>query len=816
MRYHVKGGIWKNTEDEILKAAVMKYGLNQWSRISSLLVRKSAKQCKERWYEWLDPQIKKTEWTRDEEEKLLHLAKMFPCQWRTIAPIVGRTAYQCLEHYEKLLDRAQGRESDENDSRRLRPGEIDPNPETKPARPDPIDMDEDEKETLNEARARLANTHGKKAKRKAREKQLEEARRLAALQKKRELKSAGIEVVLRLPRKKKKEMNYNVDVPLMRKVPEGSFKPGAEETPASNKFKGAISLQFLENRNRDDEEEKFRKIDDKRMKNLKQKNLPEALEKINKMNDPSNILQRNKLNLPEPQVTDKELEGISKLTATGLVDSMGLQSGRNNMNLNNYNATKVLMGDYTTQRTLAPNSTFRTPKVEDHVMKEAKIAISLRETDTPLVGGQNAVEDLQNYMNYKKTEANRNNFKTPGPIQTPNLNNSRYTNPSINNNNLSNTKLTNSQLTERTPLRDEMNINMSEENQNAWENSIVNASNSISDFKPLPVKLLLSNLPKPQNKYEIDFTDNTDQIEKEIEEKELKQKIPEDAEQTKARNMYLQQQKETLEILHQTNAVQRDFPRPSEINYNYRSYSDIKMSVSDEEIPNSELIQRAGEYVNKEMIKLLEYDAINHPMKGSKIPNHKNFDVEMELEEHTLDEKHSAINMIKEEMKNLYELNKGNKDFVNIDSLREFSRIWKEVKDQSYFISDVNMFFHIEDMEKSKKFDSLQETFKNGKSVFIKEEIISKKLEEKATMLTNGYLKRFHTHLNKFSELSSNINELKTQHALYSEMKLQEEKAIKRRQNSIDEDIQRLKIKNKELQGTYKKYSEKIEELEKI
>lgn len=42
--------------------------------------------------------------------------------------------------------------------RKLRPGEIDPAPETKPARPDPIDMDEDEKEMLSEARARLANT----------------------------------------------------------------------------------------------------------------------------------------------------------------------------------------------------------------------------------------------------------------------------------------------------------------------------------------------------------------------------------------------------------------------------------------------------------------------------------------------------------------------------------------------------------------------------------------------------------------------------------------------------------------------------------
>ena len=54
------------------------------------------------------------------------------------------------------------------DPRRLRPGEIDPHPETKPARPDPVDMDEDEKEMLSEARARLANTKGKKAKRKKR------------------------------------------------------------------------------------------------------------------------------------------------------------------------------------------------------------------------------------------------------------------------------------------------------------------------------------------------------------------------------------------------------------------------------------------------------------------------------------------------------------------------------------------------------------------------------------------------------------------------------------------------------------------------
>ena len=44
------------------------------------------------------------------------------------------------------MDQAQGKnEPDENDPRKLKPGEIDPNPETKPAKPDPVDMDEGER-----------------------------------------------------------------------------------------------------------------------------------------------------------------------------------------------------------------------------------------------------------------------------------------------------------------------------------------------------------------------------------------------------------------------------------------------------------------------------------------------------------------------------------------------------------------------------------------------------------------------------------------------------------------------------------------------
>lgn len=139
-----------------LKAAISKYGLNQWSRCASLLAKKTAKQCKQRWSEWLDPSIKKTEWSTEDDQKLLTMAKLLPTQWRTIAPIVGRTATQCLERYQKLLDEQETRESGDlglagpeggeaaapsaDDVRRLRPGEVDAYAESRPARPDAIDM----------------------------------------------------------------------------------------------------------------------------------------------------------------------------------------------------------------------------------------------------------------------------------------------------------------------------------------------------------------------------------------------------------------------------------------------------------------------------------------------------------------------------------------------------------------------------------------------------------------------------------------------------------------------------------------------------
>lgn len=304
----------------------MKYGRNQWARISSLLVRKTPKQCKARWNEWLDPRIRKTEWSREEDEKLLHLAKVFPSQWGTISDLVGRTAQMCLERYEKLLDEAAaGKEGTGEgtsagtslaDVRKLRPGEVDPSPETKPARPDPVDMDEDEKEMLAEARARLANTQGKKAKRKAREKLLDEARRAAALQKRKELIAAGLPGIAFRHR----GMNYNTEIPFERKPVPGLHDATEELAEEAEDIREAAKEKRILTRSKDAIELEARRKDvQKDRARVEQGFLPAALERKLKEQQAA---RRAPLSLPSPQIDEADLEHIAK-HRLALTDTVG-------------------------------------------------------------------------------------------------------------------------------------------------------------------------------------------------------------------------------------------------------------------------------------------------------------------------------------------------------------------------------------------------------------------------------------------------------------------------------------------------------------
>lgn len=743
MRIMVKGGVWKNTEDEILKAAVMKYGKNQWARISSLLVRKSPKLCKARWYEWLDPSIKKTEWSREEEEKLLHLAKLMPTQWRTIAPIVGRTASQCLEHYNKLLDAAQ--EKDESydpadDPRRLRPGEIDPNPEAKPARPDPVDMDEDEKEMLSEARARLANTKGKKAKRKAREKQLEEARRLAALQKRRELKAAGID----LPDRKRriKGIDYNKEIPFQKKAPAGFYDVGDEETraPEDPSFVN-VNLDRLEGKRKTDEEARAQRMDAKRAKIKEAKNLPAAIMQINKLNDPEQVHKRAKLSLPTPQITDEELEQIAKMEEAGMVQTEGGSA-----------ATKTLLSNYGATPARTPMRTpLRTPATRDTVLMEAQNLVALTNAPTPLKGGENTPLHPSDFSGATPRPTT---IQTPNVLATPLHATPQRTPGSFSQGN----------ATPRGGFRDQLGLN-EEEGMSSLQ---AEKRRQLAHKKNLQKGLL--GLPAPKNEYQISVPQVPDLD-------EVENKMEEDATDVLARENKKQQEREQLRLRERSTVIQRNLPRPLSIP-KYKA-----PSVG----PSQDPLALAEELVRAEVEAILIHDHELFPVSANLPPA-----IFADWDTFTDDEVKQAAELISAEPR---ENEKGESvDPKQIDRA-SLDESWEEAFNDILYVPTLKKFIRASRSQKPHVVSGYQAKFEGLLNQMKREAGKAAKLEKKLAVYNGGYMSRSDTLLAQIAQGYNQLEQSVTEANCFRALREIEITAISSRieklTNEAEEQVQR-------------------------
>ena len=605
----IKGGVWKNSEDEVLKAAVMKYGMNQWDRVASLLVRKSGKQCKARWFEWLDPSIRKTEWTREEDEKLLHLAKLMPTQWRTIAPIVGRTAAQCLERYERLLDQALGRDADAggagaaggSDPRRLRTGEIDPNPESRAARPDPVDMDEDEKEMLNEARARLANTRGKKAKRKAREAQLEEAKRLAALQKRREMRAAGIE---ERHRQKIVGIDYNREIAFQRKPPPGFFDTAEEEEEgrqrqAERQFRPA-SIHEVDGKRRRDSEKDLARRDRARTEIAKRKDAPTSLKKLLELNEGTVTVKRGKIALPAPQVGERELSEIARGGPGG--------SGADEENVEGAGeaATRVLLPDYRqTPGLTAGRTPLRTPASGVDTLMEDAAALARRQAaPTPLAGGETVPlgSDFGGITPAQRTMATPSALvASKGASATPDVR--------------VRSGASSGGGRPETPMRDGLNTNREVSGVDAstpeMEGSLLPAGIDPS-YVGTPAGLLaaLKALPAPKNEYQVVIPDLPEIDEDDDIDADQENRVPEDAEVVQQRLERKREAEVEADMQKRSQVVQQGLPRLQV--EELPEVGDRPVQAPGKE--SAALLGAAERMLLEEVQLMVEHDAQRHPV----------------------------------------------------------------------------------------------------------------------------------------------------------------------------------------------------------
>ncbi|KAI4476241.1 hypothetical protein M0804_013781 [Polistes exclamans] len=612
------------------------------------------------------------------------------------------------------------------------------------------------------------------AKRKAREKQLEEARRLAALQKRRELRAAGITVSQK--NKRKRGINYNSEIPFEKRPAPGFYDTSEEHIdPLAIDF-SKMRQQQLDGDHKQEKEEMERRKDKQKLKQRKENDIPMGM-----LNNEEPVKKRSKLVLPEPQISDQELQQVVKLgRASEVAREVATESG--------ITLSDSLLADYSLPTNVAV--TPRTPAAQDKILQEAQNVMALTHVDTPLKGGLNT--PLSN-SDFSGVVPVTNVIATPNTILATPFRSQRSDGTPLNSfNTPASSRQQNGVLT--TPIRDKLSINP-DDGISGSETPVIQKQAK----EQLRAGLIA--LPTPRNDYEIVVPD--DETINENTSTPANDIVEDQADIDVRQQQELLEQKKR-ELARRSQVIQRDLPRPVDVNMNIlRPFMDTPLTD----------MQRAEELIKREMITMMQYDALQNPMQQNrKSASNSLAQAQAYLEQHPYinfeeEELDAAKKLLTDEM-NIVKDGMAHGDL----SLDAYTTVWEECLSQILYLETQKRYTRATLASKKDRVEACERKLEENRMHMTGEAKKAARMEKKLKIITGGYQTRAQVLIKQLHDLCEQIEQAHLELSTFQFLQNQEEAAVPRRVNALIEDVNRQIERERILQMRYAQLQDKLQQ----
>lgn len=516
------------------------------------------------------------------------------------------------------------------------------------------------------------------------------------------------------------------------------------------------------------------------MKKRKENDIPMAM-----LQNQEPARKRSKLVLPEPQISDQELQQVVKLgRASEIAKEVATESG--------LETTDALLADYSiTPQVVA---TPRTPApVTDRILQEAQNMMALTHTETPLKGGVNTPlyqSDFSGALPQSQIAATPNTllatpFRSIRGADGSATPASTFATPSSIANSTAllpigggagvDGSVIGTPIFTPSNVRDKLNINPDEMITGTLDTPI-----GLKNYQKQQKSSLregLASLPTPRNDYEIVVPENEDENEETMD-VEITVEDQADIDAKSLRDIKIRQEKE---LAMRSKVIQRSFPRPLDINTTVLRPPTEMHSLTD--------LQKAEELVKQEMVTMLHYDAVKNPLTNLNIiaalTKTKTSQVTNQYIDYLDQNRYDAfieedLEVARRQLNDEMNVVKGGMGHGDL-SLESYTQVWQECLSQVLFLPSQNRYTRANLASKKDRIESAEKKLEQNRKHMAREAKRCGKIEKKLKILTGGYQAKAQALIKQYHDTNEEIEQNYLALSTFKFLAEQEDLAIPKR-----------------------------------